>query len=118
MQPITERLLLTASDSGSRNHWLSILGVIAAQTGDRARAMQIEKQLESGRGEFDYGFVDLLRARIAANLGEADRAVALAQKAQASGLGLQSPGSPLNYDWALLPLRDYKPFRDLMKPAD
>ncbi len=65
MQPIAERLMLTASDSGSRMQWLSILGVISARSGDRARAMQIEKQIESGRGEFDYGFVDLLRARIA-----------------------------------------------------
>ncbi|HET7710442.1 MAG TPA: protein kinase, partial [Thermoanaerobaculia bacterium] len=52
----------------------SIAGVIAARMADTAEAKKIEAEIGAARGKFDNGFSKWMRARIAAHLGERDRA--------------------------------------------
>jgi hypothetical protein len=117
LMPIADGLLAAAPDLEARRWMISTQGVIAAHLGDRVRAKQAEDQLPS-IGEFDYGNSDYLRARIAASLGERERALSLLAKAAADGVNLQSATNIFRYDWALLGLRDDPAFQQLIKPKD
>ncbi len=117
MEPIADSLVLNAPDIQMKRYFISVRGAIAAHFGERASAAEAERRVRAV-DEFDFGSEDYMRARIAANGGEWDRAVSLLQKADAEGVGLQSAGSPFKSDWTLLPLRDYRPFQQLIKPRD
>jgi TolB-like protein/tetratricopeptide (TPR) repeat protein len=89
------------------------LGVIAARKGERETAQQISEELES----IDYSHLSgrntYWRARIASILNERDTAFNLLKKALGEG---RRYGVDLHQNIDFEPLRDYKPFQDLLKP--
>jgi tetratricopeptide (TPR) repeat protein len=88
------------------------LGVIAAGKGDRERALQASKWLRGLSRPYLFGDQIRYAAAIAARLGEREQAVALLREALAQGVN----ASELHADGLLLPLWDYAPFRELVKP--
>ncbi len=93
--------------------WLGRLGVMMARVGDRDGASDIDARLATIERPYLYGQATLWRARIAAVLGEPERAVVLLRNAFAEGLRY---GIWLHRDIDLESLRDYAPFRELMRP--
>ena len=91
------------------------LGWLAARRGDRATARRISDSL--GRVERPYllGRHTLLRAGIAAHLGEKDRAVDLLRSSLAQGVWYDIE---LHQDLGLQPLRGYPPYEALVKPKE
>lgn len=90
------------------------LGVIAARRGDTEKALRISKELENlERHPVSSLPVPIWQAHIAAVLGEKARAVNLLQEAVSNGLW-HGPWLHADPDWE--PLRDYPPFRELMRP--
>jgi hypothetical protein len=92
---------------------LGYLGAIAARQGDTARAREISGQLEARRQPYVRGRHTLWRARIAALLGEQERAVALLREAFAQGQGY---GTWVHADPDLRSLWAYGPFQELLRP--
>lgn len=96
---------------------LSTRALVAIAQGDRKKAQQMDAQIASRpRGPADErGNRQLLRARIAATLGEKERAVRFLREAIANGapFGIAMHGDPM-----LHVLAGYKPYDDLMKPRD
>jgi hypothetical protein len=100
-------------DSADAVDRLGTRGVLAARLGrpESARAMAAQlARLELPRLN---GQQTLWRARIAAVLGEKDGAVALLRQAFAEGVAY---GIWLHTDMDLESLRDYKPYRELVRP--
>ena len=86
---------------------------MAARKGEREKAHAISEELENIDRPYLFGGHTYLRARIASLLGEKERAVLLLQDAFAQGLIY---GSYLLHQMDFEPLRDYKPFQELLKP--
>jgi hypothetical protein len=59
----------------------------------------------------------LLRARVAAHLGERSRAVALFQQALGDGLNLTTPLNRFRYDPLLVPLLGFPAFEAHLQPV-
>ncbi len=89
------------------------LGVIAARQGNRTEALRISEWLEELERPYLFGQNTVWRARIVAQLGEPVQSVALLREAFRQGA---SYGIWLHNDFDLEPLRDYKPFRELVEP--
>jgi hypothetical protein len=89
------------------------LGVLAARLGDRTEAERVDTWLRDLERPYLYGSHTLWRARIAAVLGDHDRAVVLLREAFAEGL---THDVAWHVDVDLRPLRDHPPFRELMRP--
>ena len=113
---VSALLSQSSNDPYLHAHLLSLEGIIAAHDGNRPRAQEIEAEIEKDAGRHDLGVSKLMRARIAAHLGDRDRAVSLLTQAEAEGVGLTSPNSPFRYDPLLLPLTGYPPFEEVVKP--
>ncbi|TSA15950.1 serine/threonine protein kinase [bacterium] len=88
------------------------LGVLAARRNDRAEALEVSSWLENLNRPYLYGDHLIWRARIAALLGEQDRAVMLLREAFAQGADY---GITWHRDPDLESLREYAPFKELMK---
>ncbi len=88
------------------------LGVIAARRGDRELALRTSEWLQGVDQPYLSGSHTFIRARIAAVLGEQERAVALLREAAVQG----SPRFLLHPAIDLTSLRDYPPFQELMRP--
>ena len=101
-----------AAEAPDSLDFLGWRGVSLARRGVRDTAMQIDRQLS----EFDRPYINGLhtswRARIAAVLGDRDGAVRLLE--QANSEGVQLPNLHLVKDFELV--RDYRPFRELVRP--
>jgi DNA-binding SARP family transcriptional activator len=93
---------------------LGALGVAAARRGDIVTARRADSLLRAPVA-YSLGFPALARARIAAVLGEGERAVALLQESFADGLWY--PDLP-HSDPAFSRLRDTPAFRAVMQPRD
>jgi tetratricopeptide (TPR) repeat protein len=89
------------------------LGTLAARIGDKATAQQISEELKNIDRPYIMGEHTYWRACIASLLGEQEQAVALLREALSQG---QSYGIGLLRDMDFESLRDYKPFKDLLKP--
>jgi tetratricopeptide (TPR) repeat protein/TolB-like protein len=103
---------LHAADPGSRSAH-ALVGIVAAQQGDRALAERIEAELARREDPYDHGGNTYDRACIRARLGDLDRAVALLRQAHAQG---QPISVWIRMDPDLEPLRAYPPFRELVRP--
>jgi TolB-like protein/tetratricopeptide (TPR) repeat protein len=97
------------NDIGARQR----VGTLAARLGDTVAARRIEAELPAVTQPYAYDALAYLRARIAAQLGEKNRAVALLRDAFAHGLGFTID---MHRDFDLEPLWGYPPFEELMKP--
>ncbi|MCJ7589027.1 MAG: protein kinase [Candidatus Aminicenantes bacterium] len=93
--------------------YLGYGGVLAARRGDKEDALKISEELKRIDRPFIFGEQTYWRARIAALLGMKEEAVELLRQSFAQGK---------YYDVFIIleadldPLRDYAPFRELMKP--
>jgi TolB-like protein/tetratricopeptide (TPR) repeat protein len=102
----TERALVRAGD----------LGVLAALRGHRGEALRISDELSRIARPFLFGVHNYERARIAAQLGEKDRAVDLMRTAMGQGFFLSSESNGLPLEPSFDTLRGYPPFEELVKP--
>ena len=103
------------------NLWyLRNCGALAARRGDSEEALRISKQLEETKKPYLWGLPTYHRAAIASLLGEKETAVRLLQEAISQGMSYVYAGPPprwnLDEDMDLDPLRDYPPFKELIKP--
>jgi tetratricopeptide (TPR) repeat protein len=89
------------------------LGVLAAGRGDRPAAQRISEELRIIERPRLFGASTYQRARIAAILGERDRAAELLGQAFAQGLGFSLN---IHRDTAFEGVRDYPPFREVVRP--
>ena len=92
---------------------VGVLGVIAARLGEIEEARRIDDRLAAIDRPYVFGGPMLWRARIAASLGERERAVNLLRDAFGRGTNY---GIWLHRDPELASLRDYPPFQDLLRP--
>jgi tetratricopeptide (TPR) repeat protein/TolB-like protein len=93
-------------------NYLRMCGALAAKRGDREEAFRISKQLEEIKGPYLWGRPTYHRACIASLLGEKEAAVRLLQEAVSQGREYRY----LYEDMDLDPLRDYPPFKELIRP--
>jgi serine/threonine-protein kinase len=89
------------------------IGLLAARKGERDKALEIFRELESIDRPYLFGKHTYMCARIVSLLGEKDQAVALLENAFTQGLRY---GPYLHREMDLEPLRNYKPFQELLKP--
>ncbi len=98
------------------------LGIVAAHRGDTAEARRIAQELEAWKRPYLWGQHLAWSARIAAAQGDGDGAVRLLERAFSEGLEHHPAGSRSDYhgvealEWWFEPIRDYPPFRELMRP--
>jgi tetratricopeptide (TPR) repeat protein len=92
--------------------YLRMLGALAARRGDREEALRISKQLEDIKKPYLYGYPAYHRACIASLLGEKEAAMRLLREAVSQGRYY----GYLYLDMDLEPLRDYPPFKELIRP--
>ncbi|MCJ7680484.1 MAG: tetratricopeptide repeat protein, partial [Candidatus Aminicenantes bacterium] len=107
-------LFKTLSAGNPENiEYIGYLGVIAAMKGDREEAQRISDKLQEIDRPYILGRHTYWRACIAANLNDKEKAVKLLSEAFSKGC---SYTNILYNDKSFDPLRDYKPFIDLLKP--
>jgi tetratricopeptide (TPR) repeat protein len=92
--------------------YLRACGVLAARRADREEALRISKRLEEIKKPYLFGRPTYHRACIASLLGEKEAAVRLLQEAISQGREYRY----LYEDMDLDPLRDYPPFKELIRP--
>lgn len=95
-------------------HFTGVLGVIAAGKGDREEALRIYERLKNWDKPYGFGMHTAWQAKIAAHLGEKERAVSLLQTALEQGYEYWKLYEGAEWE----PLRDYPPFIELIKPRD
>jgi tetratricopeptide (TPR) repeat protein len=88
------------------------LGVLAARRGDREGALRISEWMERVDQPYSFGLPQWWQARIAAVLGERDRAMALLHEAQVRGHVDDWHTPVIDFE----SLRDYLPFQEFMRP--
>jgi tetratricopeptide (TPR) repeat protein len=91
----------------------ALVGIIAAQRGDRGQAERIAAELAGRNDSYDYGGNTYDRACIRAQLGDLDRAVELLRQSHAEG---QPIGYWIRVDPDLQPLHGYPAYEDLLRP--
>ncbi|WP_257314056.1 serine/threonine-protein kinase [Geothrix fuzhouensis] len=113
------RELLGEADPASMNviFLRGRVGAALARLGRAEEARQVEADLAALSRPYLRGDHTFWRACIAANLGEKDRAVDLLRQAFAQGRAMDFAAST-HRELYLEPLRDYRPFQDLMRPRD
>jgi predicted Zn-dependent protease len=103
-----QRLALSNSSSVMAR---AALGALAARRGDRPEAEQMDRWLAAHAGT--GGIETLARARIAALLGQRERAVTLLRQAFDKGQGRVF----VHFDPDFESLRGFAPFDDLLRPT-
>ena len=93
---------------------LGYVGVSAARLGRRVDATNVDRRLREWNQPYTFGRNTLWRARIAALLGERERAVGLLRQAFAEGHVFDSE---LHRDVSLEALRGFKSFEEILSPA-
>jgi tetratricopeptide (TPR) repeat protein len=92
-------------------------GALAARRGDKEEALRISEELKGIDRPFTFGAQTYWRARIAALLGMKEEAVELLRQSFSQGNWYISTYGVFIIQAADLdPLRDFAPFRELMKP--
>ena len=102
-----------SSENPDNIDYRGYLGALAARKGDREGALRISNRLKNIDRPYLNGKHIYWRACIASLLGELQQAVELFQDAIAEGLAYDVY---LHRDMDLEPLRDYPPFKELIKP--
>lgn len=94
--------------------WLSRIGCLNAKLGKKEIAHANVAELENLNLSFPQGKIQYGLARIYAGLGEKEKALALLRQAFMEGYGFDF--TFYDYDFELLPLFDYPPFQEFVKP--
>ena len=102
-----------AVEDSSNIDYQGYLGAIAARRGESDKARRIAAQLQQLKRPYLFGKHTYWCARIAALLEEREQAVALLREAFAQG---QAYGAGVLNDMDLESLRDYPPFKELLRP--
>jgi thioredoxin-like negative regulator of GroEL len=97
---------------------LGSLGVVNARLRLSAEALRIDSLLEAAHGGVGGGEVEVLQARIHAQLGDLERGVALADAARSKGWELLSLMNSLGDDHWLVPLRPLRSFQSIIALKD
>jgi tetratricopeptide (TPR) repeat protein len=113
--PILQQLAAKAPDELDLQ---AALGAVAARRGDRKEVARIDHWLAQRTGRYLKGAHTFNRARLAAILGDRDRAVELYRLALDQGYALDQGGYFGHADPAFESLRDYPPFQELTRPKD
>jgi len=100
-------------DGWDQMDYLGYLGAIAARQGNREQALRVDRTMAGVKRPYLFGRHTVWRARIQALLGEQEAAVALLREAFAQGY---PHAHALHIDLAFESLRDYAPFRELLRP--
>lgn len=108
-----QQVEVSAAAGSSQVEVLGLLGVIAARQGDRETAIAVSARLAGVDRRYLFGLNSMVRARIAAALGERDQAVDLIRTALSEGF---RHDIALHRDVYLESLRGYPPFEELMRP--
>jgi len=95
--------------------YLAVLGRLAARRGDRQGALSISEELRSSRHPLRERFHTLDRARIAALLGEREKAMMLLRRAIEQGVNW-GYGVWVHRDIDFESLHNYPPFQEFMRP--
>jgi tetratricopeptide (TPR) repeat protein/predicted Ser/Thr protein kinase/TolB-like protein len=93
--------------------YLGYGGALAARRGGKEEALRISEELKNIDRPFTFGEHTYWRARIAALLGMKEEAVELLRQSFAQG---RNYDIDLSQEADFDPLRDFAPFRELMKP--
>ena len=97
--------------------YLGYGGALAARRGNKEDALKISEELKRIDRPYTFGAQTYWRARIAALLGMKEEAVELLRQSFAQGNNyLDIKGVFIIQEADLDPLRDFAPFRELMKP--
>jgi len=111
---ITENL---ASAHPQNEQYAGLLGVLAAQRGDRATAAGIAERLVGLERPYERGQATYWRACVAATLGRRDEAVELLRRALAEGYVFNSLFFfSAHVEPSFATLRGYAPFEALLRP--
>ncbi len=102
-----------AADNPDNIAYMGALGALAARRGDEEEARRIAGELKNTDRKYLFGRHTYLRARIHALLGEHAEAVKLIRESFDQGNGF---GVYIHRDIDLEPLREYRPFQELLKP--
>jgi tetratricopeptide (TPR) repeat protein len=102
-----------ASEVPSSGEAQVFLGVLAARRGDREAALRIEERLSELGAPGPFRLNTYWQARIAALLGDRERAVALLREAHARGLPFTVF---VHREMDFEPLHDYEPFQQFIEP--
>lgn len=92
---------------------LGYLGALAARLGEKEEALRVSESLAAVERPFLFGGPTYWRACIASIMGEREQAVSLLREAFAQGAPY---GVQVLCDMDLEPLRDYGPYKELVKP--
>ncbi|MEO8451077.1 MAG: BTAD domain-containing putative transcriptional regulator [Gemmatimonadota bacterium] len=95
-------------------YWLGFAGIASAHLGDRTDTERVDRLLAAIIDRYSFGQVDFMRARIAAQLGESDRAVGLLQQAFARGYNYMEAFEA--HPPEFLALRSRADFQEMMRP--
>ncbi len=111
---LLEGLVASPNYSGGMGRFvvLGTLGAIAAREGKRPEALRLDGLLKTSPERYMLGGNTYQRARIHALLGDRETAVDLLQNAILQGIN----SSSIHADLAFASLREYGPFRELLKP--
>jgi predicted Zn-dependent protease len=93
--------------------YLGYVGALAARRGDRETALAISEELAAIDRPYLFGYHTRWRARIAAVLGEHERAVALLREAFSQGSAYELG---LHREIDFEPLRDDRSFEEFLRP--
>jgi tetratricopeptide (TPR) repeat protein len=104
---------LLSADEPDNINTMGYLGALAARQGERDMALQISDELKHIDRLYLFGRHTYWRACIAALLEEREQAVGLLRESFAQG---RYYGDYLHNDMNLESLRDYKPFKELLRP--
>jgi serine/threonine-protein kinase len=110
---IYKQLAENHADSYNHINYIAKLGCIAARKGNREEALRISEELGSVDRPYIFGRHTYLRACIASLLGEKQQAVDLLHQAMREGL---SYSINVIRDQDLLPLKEFPPFQEFIKP--
>jgi tetratricopeptide (TPR) repeat protein len=109
-QPIADELI---HEDPMNPDYLGYLGTLAVRRGERVEALRISDELASVDRPYLRGSNTLWRARIAALLGEEERAVSFLRQAHEQGVRLDVS---IHRDMDLEPLRDSPSFEEFTRP--
>jgi tetratricopeptide (TPR) repeat protein len=105
---------MALSKDSTDNQLYAEMGVIYARKKDNAQAQQMIDQMQSMKPKYDFGYTPYCQGRIAANMGDRDRALKYLKQALDEGVKFRASIEFLE-DPDLAMLRDDQEYKQLLK---